>query len=167
MNGISIRQGCSQISELFHPSRGCIISLYVAILSCILVLREVDMSASIDFILSYPLPFKIIRPPGPRPLLPCNRIIFLLKKYVHLEHCRPGARPLQARKPHFTQCPRCFYTQVLISVQCTRCTPHSGPYISTMHTVHPTLRSLYQYNAHGAPTLTLSFQYLLCTLCSY
>jgi hypothetical protein len=40
MNGSLIHWGCSQILELFHPFKGCIIYLYVVILSCMLVSRH-------------------------------------------------------------------------------------------------------------------------------
>jgi hypothetical protein len=60
MNGISIRQGCSQISEIIDPSTGYLIYLYVVILSFILISRQVYRSAGICCILSYTLPFKKI-----------------------------------------------------------------------------------------------------------
>jgi hypothetical protein len=60
MKGIPIRYGCSQISDLFHPLKGYITYLYVVILSCVVISRQVYRFARIYCILSYPLPFKVL-----------------------------------------------------------------------------------------------------------
>jgi hypothetical protein len=40
MNGVSIRQGCSQVFEFFHPFKGFIIYFYVVIVSGILISKH-------------------------------------------------------------------------------------------------------------------------------